>query len=247
MHSYSKIGGSSDFASRYPTRILVGYWLYSSEPDPDQHAVYGILSRADRQPFKPPSPRVRGHRLPNDRPPSSSFRAANVKLDGEENNSIDRLPPLKGFHAATANGLDEQQDQRLPPLHATLAADAMDLDDKERLPPIHSIAPPKPARQSLPQHPYGSPPAPRKALPTSAIHRKSMSTGDRTIVVTSPPTGDDDDDDDDEPRSRIFNGVTYVRKTHGSFKGKLVSPGKIITIEGQDYVEYCVLAKLSFI
>ncbi len=410
MHSYSKVGGSSDFAARYPTRILVGYWLYSSEPEPDQHAVYGILSRdgklrfklvsetrdgknirgnypppsetwliheeivllpyllnlnrlgmkeycrergrqvtggedpadieanvkkaveyaeristsgegqrprnlrwerekcadrqrairkigtasahakamheqahgikpasppsdldlshpvqkppshhrtsstsskkrrsasplvdgptsADRDQYRPPSPRVRGHRLPNDRPVSSSFRAANVKVDED----MDRLPPLKAFRAA--NGLDETE--RLPPLHATLAADGMDLDDKERLPPIQSLAP-KPARQPLPQHPYGSPPAPRKALPTSAVHRKTASVDDRTIVVASPSTGDDDDDDD-EPRTTVFNGITYVRRLNGSFKGKLVSPGKIITIEGQDYVEYCVLAKLSFI
>ncbi|TQV93286.1 hypothetical protein IF1G_07864 [Cordyceps javanica] len=466
MHSYSKIGGSSDFAARYPTRILVGYWLYSSEPEPDQHAVYGILSRdgklrfklvsetrdgknirgnypppsetwliheeivllphllnlnrlgmkeycrergrqvtagedaasveanvkkaveyaeristtgegqrprnlrwerekcADRQRairkigtasahakamhekahgikpasppsdldlshpvqkppshhrtssstttnskkrrsasplaaddddgepmsaadrdghghghhrhshsqhhnndnnnhhhhhlYKPPSPRVRGHRLPNDRPvssSSSSFRAANVKVDEE----TDRLPPLKAFCAANglddkerlpslhANGLDDKE--RLPPLHATLACDAMDLDDKERLPPIQAIAP-KSARQPLPQQPYVSPPAPRKALPTSAAHgRKSTSAaGPRAVGVASPPTGDEDDDlDDDEPRSTVFNGVTYVRRTNGSFRGKLVSPGKIITIEGQDYVEYCVLAKLSFV
>lgn len=90
------------------------------------------------------------------------------------------------------------------------------------------------------------PPAPRKALPTSAVHRKTASADDRTIVVASPSTGDDDDDDD-EPRTTVFNGITYVRRLNGSFKGKLVSPGKIITIEGQDYVEYCVLAKLSFI
>ncbi|ATY60956.1 hypothetical protein A9K55_005544 [Cordyceps militaris] len=408
MHSYSKIGGSSDFAARYPTRILVGYWLYSSEPEPDQHAVYGILSRdgklrfklvsetrdgknirgnypppsetwliheeivllphlldlnrlgmkeycrergrqvtsgedaasieanvqkavdyavristtgegqrprnlrwerekcadrqrairkigtasaqakalheqthgikptsppsdvdlshpvqkppshhrtssagskkrrsasplgdepqpADRDPYRPPSPRVRGHRLPDDRPLSSSFRAANIKVDEDP----DRLPPLKAFRAA--NGLDEQE--RLPPLHATLAADAMDLEDQERLPPIQAIAP-KPARQPLPQHPYVSPPPPRKALPTAA-HRKSTSTDERSIVIASPPTGDEDDDD--EPRSAVLNGMTYVRRTNGSFRGKLVSPGKIITIDGQDYVEYCVLAKLSFV
>lgn len=408
MHSYSKVGGSSDFAARYPTRILVGYWLYSSEPEPDQHAVYGILSRdgklrfklvsetrdgknirgnypppsetwliheeivllphlhdlnrlgmkeycrergrqitngedpadieanvkkaveyaervsttgegqrprnlrwerekcadrqrairkigtasaqakamhekanginpisppshldlsqpvqkppshhrtpstssrkrrsaspladepnaADRDPYKASSPRARGHRLPNDRPTSSSFRAANIKVDED----TDRLPPLKAFRAV--NGLDEKE--RLPPLHATLAGEGMDLDDKERLPPIQSIAP-KSARQPLPQHPYGSAPAPRKALPTT-VHRKSVSADGKTIVVASPSTGDEDDEDG--PRTTVVNGVTYVRRSNGSFKGKLVSPGKIITIEGQDYVEYCVLAKLSFV
>lgn len=419
MHSYSKIGGSSDFASRYPTRILVGHWLYSSEDEPNQHAVYGILSRdgklrfklvsetrdgktirgnypppsetwliheeivllphllelnrlgmkeycrergrhvsageepgdveanikkaveyaervstslegqrprnlrwerekcADRQrairklgtasaqakaiheqangispsksdldlsqiekppshhrslsstsqtkkkrsasplaeptsanryPYKPPSPRARGHPLPNDRP-ASSFRAANVKVDEDQ----DRLPSLKsvtGFH--TTNG-DGDDNDRLPPLAATLAADGMDIDDKDKLPPIQmtqniDTMPPKQARQPLPQRPYDSPPQPRKALPTSAVHSKRKSINDRSIIMNSPPTGDEgDDDDDDEPRSKLFNGITYVRKTHGSFKGKLVSPGKIITIDGQDYVEYCVLAKLSFV
>ncbi len=72
-----------------------------------------------------------------------------------------------------------------------------------------------------------------------------MSADGRTIVVASPPTGDEDDEDG--PRTTVVNGVTYVRRSNGSFKGKLVSPGKIITIEGQDYVEYCVLAKLSFV
>lgn len=33
-------------------RILVGHWRESTEPDPDQHAVYGILSRDDKLRFK---------------------------------------------------------------------------------------------------------------------------------------------------------------------------------------------------
>lgn len=35
-----------------PTRVLIGHWVHSSEPEPNQHAVYGILSRDDKLRFK---------------------------------------------------------------------------------------------------------------------------------------------------------------------------------------------------
>lgn len=38
--------------------------------------------------------------------------------------------------------------------------------------------------------------------------------------------------------------VKYERKADGPFAGKLVSSGTIITIDGEDYVEYKVLAKV---
>ncbi|KAM7212011.1 hypothetical protein V8F06_012600 [Rhypophila decipiens] len=46
--------------------------------------------------------------------------------------------------------------------------------------------------------------------------------------------------------AKIFNGVKYERKMNGPFQGKLVSQGAIITIDGEDYVEYRVLTKPSF-
>jgi len=44
----------------------------------------------------------------------------------------------------------------------------------------------------------------------------------------------------------IAGGTKYERKRNGPFQGKLVSQGKLITIEGEDYVEYRVLTKPIF-
>jgi hypothetical protein len=46
--------------------------------------------------------------------------------------------------------------------------------------------------------------------------------------------------------SKTFGGVKYERKQNGPFAGKLVSQGTIISIDGEDYVEYRVLTKPSF-
>ncbi|KAG6019822.1 hypothetical protein E4U41_003070 [Claviceps citrina] len=45
---------------------------------------------------------------------------------------------------------------------------------------------------------------------------------------------------------KIYDGVKYERKSTGPFMGKLVSQGIIISIDGEDYVEYRVLTKPSF-
>ncbi|OAQ96210.1 hypothetical protein LLEC1_01481, partial [Akanthomyces lecanii] len=46
--------------------------------------------------------------------------------------------------------------------------------------------------------------------------------------------------------AKVYDGVKYERKGTGPFMGKLVSQGTIITIDGEDYVEYRVLTKPSF-
>ncbi|TWU74100.1 hypothetical protein ED733_004809 [Metarhizium rileyi] len=46
--------------------------------------------------------------------------------------------------------------------------------------------------------------------------------------------------------AKIYDGVKYERKANGPFMGKLVSQGTIISIDGEDYVEYRVLTKPSF-
>ncbi|KAI1822426.1 hypothetical protein F4861DRAFT_532265 [Xylaria intraflava] len=46
--------------------------------------------------------------------------------------------------------------------------------------------------------------------------------------------------------AKIHMGVKYERKQSGPFAGKLVSQGAILTIDGEDYVEYRVLTKPSF-
>ncbi|RYP82294.1 hypothetical protein DL770_005632 [Monosporascus sp. CRB-9-2] len=45
---------------------------------------------------------------------------------------------------------------------------------------------------------------------------------------------------------KIHAGIKYERKRGGPFEGKLVSQGTIISIDGEDYVEYRVLTKPSF-
>jgi hypothetical protein len=45
---------------------------------------------------------------------------------------------------------------------------------------------------------------------------------------------------------KIYDGIKYERKPTGPFMGKLVSHGNIISIDGEDYVEYRVLTKPSF-
>lgn len=47
--------------------------------------------------------------------------------------------------------------------------------------------------------------------------------------------------------AKIYMGIKYERKTNGPFQGKLVSQGAIISIDGEDYVEYRVLTKPTFI
>ncbi|KAG9257529.1 uncharacterized protein F5Z01DRAFT_671125 [Emericellopsis atlantica] len=45
---------------------------------------------------------------------------------------------------------------------------------------------------------------------------------------------------------KVYDNIKYERKHHGPFFGKLVSPGNLINIDGEDYVEYRVLTKPSF-
>lgn len=45
---------------------------------------------------------------------------------------------------------------------------------------------------------------------------------------------------------KFYNGIKYERKQNGPFQGKLVSSAQILTIDGEDYVEYRVLTKPSF-
>ena len=45
---------------------------------------------------------------------------------------------------------------------------------------------------------------------------------------------------------KYYNGIKYERKQNGPFQGKLVSSAQILSIDGEDYVEYRVLTKPSF-
>ena len=39
------------------------------------------------------------------------------------------------------------------------------------------------------------------------------------------------------------NGINYKRKRLGPFQGLLSSPGKILSIDGEDFIEYRILMK----
>ncbi|TAQ85695.1 hypothetical protein B7494_g5965 [Chlorociboria aeruginascens] len=45
---------------------------------------------------------------------------------------------------------------------------------------------------------------------------------------------------------KYYHGIKYERKLHGPLQGKLVSAAQLLTIDGEDYVEYRVLTKPSF-
>ncbi|KAF4630512.1 hypothetical protein G7Y89_g7625 [Cudoniella acicularis] len=45
---------------------------------------------------------------------------------------------------------------------------------------------------------------------------------------------------------KYHNGIKYERKQGGPFQGKLVSAAQILSIDGEDYVEYRILTKPSF-
>ena len=45
--------------------------------------------------------------------------------------------------------------------------------------------------------------------------------------------------------AKFHNGIKYERKQTGTFQDKLVSPPQILTIDGEDYVEYRILTKPS--
>lgn len=50
----------------------------------------------------------------------------------------------------------------------------------------------------------------------------------------------------DSDEVKFHAGLKYERKRGGAFAGKLVSQGNIISIDGEDYVEYRILTKPSF-
>ncbi|KAM3478968.1 hypothetical protein MY5147_001972 [Beauveria neobassiana] len=48
----------------------------------------------------------------------------------------------------------------------------------------------------------------------------------------------------DDTKPKVYNGVVYQRSPNGPFAGKLTAKGQVVSINGEDYVEYRVLAKV---
>ncbi|KAI1337685.1 hypothetical protein F5Y15DRAFT_417823 [Xylariaceae sp. FL0016] len=94
--------------------------------------------------------------------------------------------------------------------------------------------PPRPA-QGYPPHAQVSPDVYQRSFEENRKKLQSVWLAQENNHVMPEPN-----------EAKIHNGIKYERKQNGPFAGKLVSQGAIITIDGEDYVEYRVLTKPSF-
>jgi hypothetical protein len=101
-------------------------------------------------------------------------------------------------------------------------------------------------RQMDRQHAYGSHSAASTPPPPNSFSKSNldshMSRLNR-VWATQEATRMKGDGEED---AKIYGGIKYGRKKTGPFEGKLVSQGAIISIDGEDYVEYRVLTKPTF-
>ncbi|KAK0385918.1 hypothetical protein NLU13_7093 [Sarocladium strictum] len=93
-------------------------------------------------------------------------------------------------------------------------------------------APPPPTAQQM-QAAAGRP---RFSMSESAQRLNNVWASQEASRVRA--TGDDN--------VRMYDGVKFERKEMGPFIGKLTSPGTLIQIDGEDFVEYRVLTRPSF-
>ncbi|KAJ9138679.1 tRNA splicing endonuclease subunit [Pleurostoma richardsiae] len=322
-----------------PTRILLGYWMKSSEPEPDQHAVYGILGANDMfrikvtretrdgRPVTGNFPtgagalwiayedlafephlqglsrpeikeyvRVRQRQLDDGEPldlPKEERQAQELKAVAEAHIravAAKKVEPRDKLAADAAALLAQgkhghvYREMRDEPLPASPPAPSPTKRDASNHELRHSrrseTAAAKPARHSLPDtaelRAANRPSsvdaieranhiARREIARVEAIQARndqreasrdvaSTRTGDNKILFQDHlsrlnkvwvsqeanrlKAGAED--------AKIYMGIKYERKRNGPFEGKLVSQGTIISIDGEDYVEYRVLTKPSF-
>ena len=91
---------------------------------------------------------------------------------------------------------------------------------------------------SVPAQPVGSAPPGRSRFSMSESARRLNNVWATQEATRARVSGDD--------RVKIHDGVKFERKEMGPFIGKLTSPGSLITIDGEDFVEYRVLTRPSF-
>ena len=124
------------------------------------------------------------------------------------------------------NAIAQQQQQQPLPVHQ---------------PQPQQLPPPPPQIQQMP---LGQPP---NGLNGSAANRQRFGDRDEMQRLNTVwakqeahriKSGAED--------AKMYLGIKYERKAGGPFAGKLVSQGTIISIDGEDYVEYRVLTKPSF-
>ncbi|KAK0651459.1 hypothetical protein B0T16DRAFT_386884 [Cercophora newfieldiana] len=98
-------------------------------------------------------------------------------------------------------------------------------------------------QRAMDRQPYGNPVV---APPTQSNHNKMQFSDNVSRLNKVWETQEANRLRAGAEDAKIFMGIKYERKQNGPFEGKLVSQGTIISIDGEDYVEYRVLTKPSF-
>ncbi|OAA59329.1 hypothetical protein ISF_06264 [Cordyceps fumosorosea ARSEF 2679] len=318
MSKYSAESGSRAAAAYIPTRVLIGHWLHSSEPEPNQHAVYGILSRDGKLRFKlvpetrdgravqgnyPPSRetwvihedivfesylsnlnrlgmkeycRERGRQVEAGEKPGGPENAANIlkavdkaehacasakherprNLRWEREKCADRRRAVRmeGWASRRTSNAD---DAATPTTTATTTTDAVTADTS--LEDAVLGATPAQAgagvrkkrkkygeRRTIYHHDHVSEAAVAAAAAAAAAadpDRSAFADSSRDSVEMST-TSSVTDSSADDTKPKVYNGFVYQRSPTGPFAGKLTAKGQVVSINGEDYVEYRVLAKV---
>ncbi|KAJ4151589.1 hypothetical protein LMH87_012279 [Akanthomyces muscarius] len=298
-------------AAYIPTRVLIGHWVHSSEPEPNQHAVYGILSRDGKLRFKlvpetrdgrpvhgnyPPSRetwvihedivfesylaglnrlgmkeycRERGRQVDAGERPGGPDNAANIlkavdkaehlcaaakherprNLRWEREKCADRrrAERMEGWASRRASkgggGGGEAGD--------AAAAAAAIADEVLGPTPGAGVVKKKRKkhgeRRTVYHHDHVSEAAVAAAAAVAADADKpgggfADSSRDDSMDGSTASSVTDSSADDTKPK--VHNGVVYQRSQAGPFAGKLTAKGQVVSINGEDYVEYRVLAKV---
>ncbi|KAF4461876.1 hypothetical protein FALBO_11321 [Fusarium albosuccineum] len=78
-----------------------------------------------------------------------------------------------------------------------------------------------------------------------ALNSPTQTEGsEESSQLSRVPSNDGSWGTNEEEITKSHGGIRYERKIQGPFTGNFVSPGSLITIDGEDHVEYRVLAKL---
>jgi len=181
-------------------------------------------ARPSRRSYPDTRDTSRRHALPD---AGTEFRAANrpPTLDPvERSNSIARREI-----AARADQVQQQQmqQQRPPPG-----------------PPVQPVQP-RPVAMAIQNNKRDSPAAPPQGPPAPNSRKPPFADATERLQGVWAAQEDRRIKSNNED-AKMYMGIKYERKTNGHFEGKLVSQGTIISIDGEDYVEYRVLTKPSF-
>ncbi|KAM3447307.1 hypothetical protein MY3296_008834 [Beauveria thailandica] len=296
-----KAAESGSRAAYIPTRVLIGHWVHSSEPEPNQHAVYGILSRDGKLRFKlvpetrdgravqgnyPPSRetwvihedivfesylsnlnrlgmkeycRERGRQVEAGERPGGPDNAANIlkavdkaehlcaaakherprNLRWEREKCADRRRAVRMEGWATrraSNGGAGDETLADSVLGATPAQAGAGVRKKRKK---HG------ERRTIYHHDHVSEAAVAAAAAAATVDMDKSGFADSSrdsVDVSTASSVTDSSADDTKPK--VYNGVVYQRSPNGPFAGKLTAKGQVVSINGEDYVEYRVLAKV---